>query len=177
MNKIAEVVLPLKEDAIKKAEEHAKTLIENCRKNLAENDNDLGLVAPYPKAGRLSTAEYWFRMGKYTLYNKLVKHRKSTRMMNEPDYVDIYPEYCERFITQSREDAAIQYDAFVAKLVEKIGEVKDVKLIGNHVWSFSILTVEKEGGIIEHWKTQMIINVSKHGKIFNQWPTRKVKKW
>lgn len=84
-------------------------------------------------------------------------------------------ELVEKFIQAAKADAAAQYEAFVAKLQQKIGEVKNATLKGNHVWSYSILTVEKPDGTVEHWKTQMIINVSKLGKMFNQFPTRKVK--
>jgi len=100
---------------------------------------------------------------------------KPTRMVSEPD-TRIKSEFHEaRFIKSACENAAFQYDAFIAKLDKKIGEAVSAELSGNHVWSFSVLTVEKADGSIEHWKTQMIINFSKLGKMFNQFPTRKIK--
>jgi len=85
-----------------------------------------------------------------------------------PHYVIITDKKIEKFINDSRKDASEQYDASVAKLVKKIGPVTDATLDGDHVWNYSILTVAKENGQIERWKTQMIINVSKLGKLFNQ---------
>jgi len=110
------------------------------------------------------------------MYLQIVKHVSGCRRNNDPEIIRISDDLVARFIKIAKEDAAIQYDEFVAKLVIKIGKVTDATLFGNHVWSFSILTVTKEDGSIEKWKTQMIVNISKLGKLFNQWPTRKMKK-
>ena len=96
--------------------------------------------------------------------------------MNDPVPVKMDREEIARFIKNSKEEAAAQYDAFVAKLIRKIGVVETAELTGNHVWSYSYLNVTKADGTKESWKTQMIVNVSKLGKLFNQWPTRKVGK-
>lgn len=181
MNKIALAVAPLKQDAIERAEKEALVLIERCTKQLEEKDFDINVVAPYPRYGTYcSTADYHYKASRHVLFMKLVSYRDKSPCRRfkdkEPEYVDICPEKVAKFIQESKEDAAIQYDAFVGKLVAKIGEVTEASLLGNHVWSFSILTVTKEDGSLEKWKTQMIVNVSKLGKLFNQWPTRKVKK-
>jgi hypothetical protein len=81
-----------------------------------------------------------------------------------------------RFIKQRMEWAAADYDAFVIKLVKKIGEVKKAELHGNHVWGYSTLIVTIPDGEVQAWKTQQIVNHSKLGKPFNQWPTRRMKK-
>lgn len=96
-------------------------------------------------------------------------------MYKAPDFVDVTDERVARYVKTAREDAAAQYEAFVAKLTVKIGAVETATLAGRGVWSHSILTVTKSDGARENWKTQMILNVSGLGKVFNQWPTRKVK--
>jgi len=177
MNPIEKVVAPLKNDAIERAEQNAKEIIDDVKKQLLEAGNDLKICAPYPRSNMYNaySPAYWIAASKYQLFRSLCKTRKGSHMMNEPILADMDSNYKAKFIKQAKEDAAAQYDAFVAKLVVKIGEVEDAKLVGNHVWSFSILSVTKKDGTTQNWKTQQIINVSKYGKLFNQWPTRKVK--
>ena len=79
-----------------------------------------------------------------------------------------------KFIVDAQNEAARQYDLFVAKLVLKIGKAESATLEGNHVWDHSTLTVVKAGNT-ERWNTKQIWNVSKLGKDFPQWPTRKLK--
>ncbi|MNE44768.1 hypothetical protein D3C80_1390130 [compost metagenome] len=98
-----------------------------------------------------------------------------SRSMRDPDPARMSPNGCALFVKQAQENASAQYDAFIAKLEAKIGEVTAAILSGEHVWGHSILTVTKADGTTEKWKTQMIVNVSVLGNLFNQWPTRKVK--
>lgn len=70
-------------------------------------------------------------------------------------------------------ETASSFDAYVEKLISKIGDCDSAEFSG-HLWSHSVLTVVK-GSNTEKWKTQMIINVSCLGKLFNQFPTRKMK--
>lgn len=174
--KIAMAVLPLREDAITSAEKYATDTVENVRKNLAAVNWDMDKVAPYPARNLLHYEEIIARH-KHNLYSGLVTWREGSRSFNskEPLYVDMKPEYCERFIKRRMEEAAEQYDLFVMKLEKKIGEVESAKLEGNHVWGYSFLKVVKPDGTQETWKTQQIGNVSKLGNHFPQWPSRKVK--
>lgn len=176
MNPIEEVVMPLKEDAMKRAEQNAREVVNKVREELKKVDGDMKKCAPYP-SGFISRNEYSLAYAKYNLYTKLTKTREGQpyRKMNDPHFVDVCPNAVKKFVDQAIKDAAAQYVAFVEKLVFKIGEVSAANLTGNHVWSFSILTVTKQDGTTENWKTQMIINVSKLGLLFNQWPTRKIK--
>ena len=70
-------------------------------------------------------------------------------------------------------ETASSFDAYVEKLISKIGDCDSAELTG-HLWTHSVLTIVK-GSNTEQWKTQMIINVSCLGKLFNQFPTRKMK--
>ncbi len=81
----------------------------------------------------------------------------------------------DRFISNSEQDAALQYDAFICKMVAKVGDVTDATLQGDHVWSHSILTVTLPDGSQQRWKTQQIVNYSVYGTPYLQWPSRIVK--
>lgn len=66
------------------------------------------------------------------------------------------------------------FDAWVAKMVQKIGkDVQSASMRGNP-WMGSVLQVETTDGERQEWKTQMIINTSKYGKAFNQFPSRRM---
>lgn len=178
MNPIEEVVMPLKVQAEKRAEQFARKIVEDVRIELEAAGNDREKVAPYPKCygpNALCGDDYHDAKRKYNLYAMFTRGRACGRRPSDPDFADIVPELVESFVKMAVLNAAAQYDAFVAKLVKKVGPVETAKLDGDHVWGFSILTVSKVDGTIEHWKTQMIINVSKLGLMFNQWPTRQVK--
>ena len=174
MNKIEAVILPLKEDAVNRATQEAQKLVDKVTADLLAAGNDFNVCAPYPKSNRCSRPAYLQGMARVQLFRSICKSRQCTHSINEPWLADVNPEYVARFLEVARQDAAADYDAFVVKLVAKIGDVDEATLAGNHVWSFSILKVTKDG-VSENWKTQQIVNVSKLGKLFNQWPTRKVK--
>src|SRR3970040_1103217 len=167
MNPIETAVAPLKNEAIDRAEKEARSIVKQCREELKAAGNDLRAVAPYPN-GHMDRFSYVVALSKYSLFERLTTWRKGSVSIHDPLYVDVDSNKVKKFVKVAREDAASQYDAFVAKLVSKIGEVQSASLEGNHVWSYSLLTVEKTTGK-EVWKTQQIINVSKLGKVFNQW--------
>jgi len=167
-NVIEKLIAPLKKDAIEKAEEKALEIIQDVKQRLEAAGNDLQICAPYDRNSRNNRT--------YNLYRSLVTCRQPTHRMGDPVIADINERKCAVFVENSKTIAGLQYDYFIEKLVIKIGPVKSATLTGNHVWNFSILTVEKENGDIEKWKTQMIVNVSKLGTLFNQWPTRKIKR-
>lgn len=171
---IATAVLPLKSEAVVRAEQEARAIVSRVTQKLIESGNDLKVAAPYPHGG-MSREEYMQVLSTYQLFSSLTTRRKSSCGMNEPILVDITPTKVERFVQEAKEDAAYNYDLFIAKLNMKIGACTSATLTGNHVWSQSILTATKNNGTKENWKTQMIVNCSKLGKLFNQFPTRKVK--
>jgi hypothetical protein len=172
-SQIEEAVLPLKADAIERAGKEAVDIIDRVRNKIEKAGFDLNVCAPFPKT---FDPAYRQKHSKYILFNSLTRTRKSCLRGNEPRFADIDQNKVALFVEQSKTSAAVQYDAFVAKLSKKIGPVTAASLAGNHVWGFSILTVTKPNGEKENWKTQMIVNVSKLGTLFNQWPTRKIKK-
>lgn len=174
MNPIETAVLPLKAAAIERARARAVEIIETMREQLAAVDFDLNKAAPYPNSG-IGRPAYQAAMSRRQMFQRVFRPTQCSRKMSDPDTVYLNEECRDLFIQHAGENAAFEYDAFVAKLNAKIGEVVAAELEGNHVWGHSILRVTKADGSKENWKTQMIINVSKLGKLFNQFPTRKVK--
>lgn len=171
---IAQAVEPLREAAIARAEKEARNFLLSISKKLEENNYDRNAFAPYPKGtdySGFSTKKAW-----YELVRRVTNSNwPGSRSPKDPDIAKMDFDVSYKFVEQQKKDASFEYDAFIAKLESKIGEVVSAELEGDHVWGYSFLTVEKADGSKEKWKTQMIVNVSKHGKLFNQFPTRKVK--
>lgn len=95
-----------------------------------------------------------------------------------PVIVKLDPVKVDRYTEQCVAAAVASYDAWVYKLVHKIGDVKSAKLRDaddTDLWGFSFLEVNSVERGPEVWKTQEITNVSVLGNYFNQWPTRKLK--
>jgi hypothetical protein len=172
-------VAPLKEDAIKAAEQRAREIVERHRAGLEAAGWDQNIWAPYPDH---RSALYHQQNAKYRTCSCLVSWLEVTGRRGEPLLVQMDEGKIARFIENAKTLAAEQYDLFVMKLVRKIGDCDSAVIEGNHVWGYSILIVVKSGGAgqckwvaTEYWKTQQIINYSKNGLAFPQWPSRKVK--
>lgn len=166
-------IAPLREEAKTRAQKDAIDLIDRLLKVLEENGWDLKVVAPRPNGG-MSRDRYMKMNNTYSLYSAITTYDKPVLRMNEPE-IRRQDDYNEAYFVNNAIDTAIdQYDAFVAKMVKKIGDCDSATLDGSHVWGWSILTVKK-GDTVERWKTQQIVNVSKLGLLFNQWPSRKMK--
>jgi hypothetical protein len=177
MNPIESAVLPLKEDAMNAAEQRAIETIERVATQLVEAGNDLQICAPYPSTRTHGCGhEYYKGLAKYQTFRALTRSRHSgSRSIRDPELADMDEQRKQLFIKKARENAAEEYDAFVMKLVHKIGDTTEAELEGNHIFAHSLLRVVKIDGSRETWKTQQIWNVSKLGKDFPQWPSRKVK--
>ena len=185
---VGRIVHPLKADAVKSAGDRARATIERVRADLEAHGWKLKDVAPYPRNSYDRPAR-----AKASLYGSLTKEdevasrawydaapeaegeaRREYFRAGRPEIVRMSERGCERHIATAEEVAAFEYDAFICKLVAKVGDCDDAALEGSHVWGHSILTVRK-GDTVERWKTQQIWNVSKLGNPYPQWPTRIVK--
>jgi len=171
---IAAAVEPLREQAMSRAEEYARQYVAQIAERLAAAGNDLQVLAPYPSSTRDGRKSFNMKLAFYTAVRRLTTGRGVSRGMHDPEFADMDAAKVARFVEQAREDAASTYDAFVAKLVAKIGPVTSARLQGNSVWQYSVLHVTSAAGE-ERWKTQQILNVSSLGKVFNQWPTRRMR--
>jgi hypothetical protein len=182
MNPIEKAVRPLKVTAMERAEQEALAEIEKARAELEKHGWNINKAAPYPRqtgAGALYGVAYYAARSRYNLFHALTTQdpAKGYQVSNgrDPLMVVIDDERAARYVAKRREWAGEDYDAFVAKLVAKVGEAKKAVLHGNHVWDTSTLIVTKPDGTTEAWSTKQIVNHSKLGKPFNQWPTRKLK--
>lgn len=176
---VALAVEPLKQDAIDAATKWAAEQIEHVRTLLEAAGWNIEAVAPRGDSLRDGRTAYRTKEARRAAFESVTTRRdKATSYRpgkrHEPLFVVMDAERCAHFTVAAQKSAAAQYEAFVAKLVSKIGECKTAKLDGNHVWSHSVLTITKNG-TTEKWKTKQITNVSKLGKYFPQWPSRIVK--
>ena len=178
MNPIEVAVSPLRKDAMDRAETEARFDIQVAEQDLKDNGFDLNAAAPYPLTmfgnARMEASS------KHEFYRSITKEDPKAGpqpgTIHGPYLVRMDRDKCKKLIAARRAAAAASYDAFIAKLVAKIGPVKSATLEGNHVWADSTLTVESlTTGGLQRWHTKMIVNRSKFHRTFFQWPTRKVK--
>ena len=188
-NIIASAVEPQRAAAIEAVRVAATERIERFRAQLAEHNGNVGAFAPRPVSHQTKeTGTKWCGRGNWKATERAHKFAMSiTTDVNDQQsekwsrWYD--PSACraineaaaQRWIDQCADAADADYSAFISKLTAKVGDVVTADLAGDHVWSHSVLTVERADGSVERWKTQRIINTSVHGLLFNQWPTRKVK--
>lgn len=171
---ITAAVLPQKQDAFIRAEKDARELVGKYLAKMEEHGMDLDAAFPRAKATD-SREDYKAKMARHDLATRLTTYTAATRRWGEPNIRAHKPEKVEAFVAEMIKGAGDQYDVFVMKLCNKIGDVVDASLTGSHVWGYSTLTVTKADGSVERWTTMQIVNVSKLGTLFNQWPTRKAK--
>lgn len=170
---VAAAVEPLRNDAIQRAEEAAKKKIEKMKdKFQSDFQNNLKNIVPFKMS--CYHPEYKQRSD----FKKMIE--SLTTRIADQHYSENVREFdktkTDKFIELSKANADAKYTAYINKLIFKVGDCKSATLEGSHVWGSSFLTIEKEDGVQEIWKTQMIINCSKLGNLFNQFPTRKVKR-
>lgn len=152
---IAKAVAPLKIDAMNRAEQDERKYIESVRIKLAEVGGNLDIIAPRPRhnCGR---EEYMIKSQHRAEIKSFCKVTQQPRNFHDetPTLVEICPEATERHVANTRERMGRAYDAFVHKLVDKVGGHTDASISGNHVWGYSYLTVTLSNGEKEVWKTQ-----------------------
>ena len=79
------------------------------------------------------------------------------------------------YANQEAQASGDSYDAWVYKLVQKIGKPVTQAQVSGDPWTGSTISVTTNDGEQQTWNTKMILNTSKLGKVFNQFPTRKMK--
>ena len=173
-NLIAQAVEPLKQKSIEAAIEATTNAINATKKKLEAANWDLDVA--FPRAnGFQSRKNYLAQSAAVNFASSLVKSVKPYRMRNEPNLVVWANDKVAIVFEQAAEMAAQQYEAYVAKLVAKVGDCDAAHMAYvNGVWFDSDLVVTK-GEVKEVWNTKCIVNQSCLGKVFNQFPTRKRK--
>ena len=171
MNPIAEAIAPQKNEACERAAASVRARLIAIAESLV--GSDLNVAAPMPN-GNMSRKDYLQARSFYSLARQVCLIVREGRMMREPVMaVAVNLDGINRAANDAYEATAASFDAYVAKLISKVGDC-DEAIVDGSLWNHSILTVAK-GAAIERWKTQQIINVSVLGNLFNQWPTRLVK--
>lgn len=171
---IAKVVEPLRADAMKHAEEQTRAQAKRVFAELEENGWDAQKAAPHPRSN-IGRIEYQRLSQRAHLFRAFVRHIEPSRYYGAPEIVKPDQKKIEERVAFERENASLQYEAFVVKLVQKIGDVTSAKIEGHHVWGHSFLTIFKPTGEMQVWKTQQITNISVLGNLFYQWPSRQLK--
>lgn len=170
-NAIAIAVQPIKQSSIDAAVEATHEVIAKIKAKLEAANWDLNVAFPRPGI-HTSRANYIAQKAAHDYARSLVTPVQCSRRPSEPFMVTWCEEGVARAVNEAAKDAAFQYEAYVCKLVKKVGECNDAKMaFNNGVWFDSNLVVTK-GEIKEVWNTKCIVNRSVYGKVFNQFPTR-----
>lgn len=177
LNPIRLAVEPLRQIAMDSAEAAARKQIARVYAELEACGWDAEQYAPYPDSRKIHDRSKWKQAeAKYQFVRSLTDSTGSARRHNDPEIRTSSAERAENHVELCRKAAAHSYDAYVAKLIFKIGACESATLQNNcGVWFDSTLTVSKADGSTERWNTKMILNCSVLGLLFNQFPTRKLK--
>lgn len=166
---------PMKSDAVKAAAADAQKIVDRVLSDLEAHGWDINAAAPRPDSFREGREAYQSKNRKRQLYSAVSKSLSQVYVRSGPQIVERDEEGIARFISNSERDAALQYDAFICKMVKKVGDVSDATIQGEHIWGHSVLTVVLPDGSIQRWMTQQIVNYSVYGRPYLQWPSRVVK--
>lgn len=192
---VGKAVFPLKAVAVQAAGDKARKVIDRVRAELEAAGWDMKVAAPDVRGSSWDHAVK-AAQAKRSLFGHMTQEdqekisawhaaapadaeaRTAYFRAGRPDWRAMSQRGMDHFVARAETMAADEYDAFICKLVGKVGDVVSAELTGDHVWSHSILTVTKKDGAEtfgERWKTQQIWNISVLGNEFPQWPTRLMK--
>lgn len=170
---VAAALAPQKQAAQDRAAQFAAEHYDRMNEALLAAGGDLEVCAPYPKSN-VGKVEYMMCLAVRKVYEMYFKGvGPGSRSPRDPNPYVADEAWKAKWVAEARETCGAAFDAYVAKLVGKVGPCDAAEYQGN-LWSRSTITVRK-GAEVEVWHTQQIINVSSLGKIYNQWPTRKAK--
>lgn len=171
-NPIFAAIAPQRAEAIVKAQEFTRERLERFVERFPVGGNFKEL-APSPNSLKDGRSQYRTKLAFRSLASRVVRIERGPWPEYTETVLGVNEEGIERLVEEAGEEAAASFDAYVAKLTEKVGQCDEAAVSGR-LWQESLLIVRK-GGNFERWKTQQILNFSVYGKAFNQWPTRKVK--
>lgn len=181
MNLVETAIDPIKQQTIDYVVGQFQRRIDWTLQQLEEAGWELNAAFPRPKSN-MSRGEYKDAEGRRNFAKALTvrdPNWQPTYRMDEPEPRVRSQDAIDHQLKVARQMAAESFEAYAAKLTEKIGldDVATVELDDTfrNLWSYSFLHVTRKDGSKEKWKTQIITKVSCLGTVFNQWPTRKVK--
>lgn len=173
-NAIATAVAPIKTASINAAVEAMQKMVNEVLAQLEADGWDANVSYKYPSSLTCNRKTFLQGQAMYRFVRSITE-TVSIRGPREPHIVKASETNVARVLELAAQEAADQYDAYVAKLVAKVGECESATLgYNNGVWFDSDLIVVKPTGK-EVWNTKCIVNRSCLGKVFNQFPTRKRK--
>lgn len=170
-NPIATAIAPQREAAVNYAADYTREQLMKFSEQFPVG-SDLNVTAPDGNSWKDGKVAYRTKRARRALARRIVNIAEKfcrcpgdAEIVTGVDLVGI-----ERLVEESKVEAAVSFDAYVAKLTAKVGDC-DAATVQGVLWSRSVLTVTK-GATVERWNTQQIVNFSVYGKAFNQWPTR-----
>lgn len=171
---IRDAIEPLRSAAEDFAIESANGAVMRVIAWLHEGNADLNEIAPHVAYGHY---DYDTNGRKRAMIGELCDRKDSVLARNVPQIMILNPTKICEFVARQKKQAGLDFDAFVEKLIIKIGKATKVELItsAHNPWLNSMLKCTMTDGSVEHWQTQMIINQSSLGKLFHQFPTRRIK--
>ena len=149
---LLEVLRSHRAEFVKRNMEYAGTQYDNSKKAIADAGG-LDNIAPRPSL-KMSSAQYMAAESLRSWYSYI----ETTSRQHHVEEAGRYAE--------------ASFDAWVEKMVQKIGETTVSAKMTGSAWTGSTLTVVTESGNTQIWNTKIIINQSKYGKLFNQFPSR-----
>lgn len=169
-NLIAAAVAPLKPIQMDRAEQMVRRSYEVVAEDIAKGDGTMkGTIAAI-------AAEYEAKGWKYWPDSQKADMRRISQFFRTDYATGKLVEQTTALhwlVKQARQAASDSYDAYVAKMIAKIGDVTEATMqTSSNVWGYSVLEVTTVAGERQIWTTQQIVNRSVHGKLFNQWPSR-----
>lgn len=166
---VYQAVLPLKKMAEDRAEEMFRADVAEGMKSLEAHGFNLEALLPYPEK---ATTNQVIAVDMARSFYIMICDWDDAKGDN---HLKANAEKVEYEVAKVIRNAALEFEAYVAKLNAKIGDkVLKAALTGNP-WFGSHLAVDTTTKGSQLWHTQMIVNRSKLGKLFNQFPTRLVK--
>lgn len=162
-----------RQDYVKAARKRSVDFIDGKLAKLRKVKWDLNKIAPYRSRARS------YEEQERAFYERITERVgggvMSFKDLEKEDIRTPYPDGVKRFIDEAVKTAEANFDAFILKMVQKIGKpVKEAKMTGS-IWTNTKLTVVTDDDEEQIWTTKVIINFSKYNKMFNQFPTRRKK--
>lgn len=137
-NPIYAAVEPLLVAAVIDAETAARSRIAKIEAELIAAGWDRKIVAPRANPG-MGRAKYITINAKYSFVYGITRATDpNERHMAKVSICDMNIKGIQRYVDQCKEFAAADYEAFVYKLVKKVGKCTSATLTGENVWHSSV---------------------------------------
>jgi len=175
---IKAAVEPMRSAAVEFAVQCAEATVE---KLIASSPVGVDFNELFPRPNsHMNRRDYISRREERGFASRFLDREHSTKLHAPEPITGVNEQGVARYLDEVRVAANADFDAYVAKLSKKVGDIVSATVYGRALWNGSTLTVKRAnaaGGLSsEQWVTRQIVNVSSLGRLFNQWPTRCVSK-